>query len=98
MLERLAWAEDTDPYRIVSFSAAFCIGLSGGKVLLANEISRFSLIFAIKHQYAASCLTIRLNLAFRVAPLFSYAQPGDDSVGFSSNAVQTLACSHIQGP
>ena len=39
MLERLAWVEDIDLYRIESFSAAFSIGLNVSRVLLTNEIS-----------------------------------------------------------
>lgn len=75
--------------------AVLCTGINGGIVLLTNEISRFSLIFC--HQalgrytgalrYAAYCLTMRLNIAFGVSLLFYYAQPGNDSVGFGSNAV-----------
>jgi len=60
MLERLAWAEDADPCRMGSFSAAFSTGLHVGRVLLTNEISRFSLIFC--HQ-ASVCSVLSHNAA-----------------------------------
>jgi hypothetical protein len=73
MLERLAWVEDVDPCRMESFSAAFSTGLNVGRVLLTNEISRFSLIFCHQASVCSSRLTMRLNPAFRVSLLFSYA-------------------------
>jgi hypothetical protein len=60
MFERLAWAEDADPCRMESFSAAFSTGLNVGRVLLTNEICRFSLIFCYQ---ALVCSVLSHNAA-----------------------------------
>jgi hypothetical protein len=69
--------------------AVFRTGINGSNVLPTNGNPPIQPYFL----YAVSCLTMRLNLAFEFP--FSSTTP---TLGFSSNAVQALACSHVQGP